>query len=148
ATAITASSAELHGNINPGGNTAAAWFEWGTTTSFGNRTETGLVGDGTITLNLSQSIGSLQSHTTYYFRIVGYNASGNVPGETRTFMTLGDVTNTNTTTTTTTTTTIAELTAGTGDATGVTSNSAMLGGSVNPGGTATAWFDWGTSAAL
>src|SRR5207249_10636222 len=39
ATAITAGSAELHGSINPGGSSAAAWFDWGTTTSLGNRTD-------------------------------------------------------------------------------------------------------------
>jgi hypothetical protein len=99
ATAITASSAELHGVINPGGMSAAAWFEWGTTASLGNR-------------------------TTYYFRIVGYRASGNVPGETRTFTTLGDVATT------------AAWIATTGDAGDVTSNSAIVAGMVNPGGSA------------
>ena len=142
ATAITAGSAELHGSINPGGSSAAAWFEWGTTTSLGNRTDARLVGDGTTTVNLSQPIGNLQPRTTYYFRIVGYHASGSTPGETRTFTTIGDVT------TTTTTTNTATLTATTGDAGEVTANSAALRGSVNPGGTATAWFDWGTTTAL
>jgi hypothetical protein len=62
ATAITASSAELHGTINPGGSPAAAWFEWGATTSFGNRTETRLAGDGTAAVNVSQSTG-IFNHT-------------------------------------------------------------------------------------
>jgi hypothetical protein len=55
APAFTASSAELHGGINPGKTSAAAWFEWGTTASLPNRTETRPVGDGTTTLNVSQS---------------------------------------------------------------------------------------------
>jgi len=136
ATAITASSAELHGVINPGGTSAAAWFEWGTTALLGNRTETRPVGDGTTTVNLSQSVGNLQPRTTYYFRIVGYRASGNVPGETRTFTTLGDVATT------------AALIATTGDAGDVTSSSAIVSGMVNPGGSATGWFEWGTTTAL
>jgi hypothetical protein len=135
ATAITASSAELHGVINPGGTSAAAWFEWGATPTFGNRTETRLVGDGTNTLNLSQSIGNLQPRTTYYFRVVGYQAAGNLPGETRTFTTSGDVA-------------VTELTVTTGDAGDVTSNSAAIAGTVNPGGTASAWLEWGTTTVL
>jgi hypothetical protein len=143
ATAITASPAELHGTINPGGGSSAAWFEWGTTSSFGNRSETRLVGDGTATLNLSQSIGNLQPRTIYYFRIVGYHAGGNVPGDTHTFTTTGDAP-----TRTTTTNTTAALAVTTGDAGDMTSNSAGLTGSVNPGGSAMAWFDWGTSTSL
>jgi hypothetical protein len=143
ATAITATSAELHGTINPGGGSSAAWFEWGTTSSLGTRSETRLVGDGTTTINISQLIGNLQPRTTYYFRLVGYHAAGNVPGDTHTFTTTGDGP-----TTTTTTNNTAPLTVTTGDAGDVTANSATLGGSVNPGGTAMAWFDWGTTAAL
>jgi len=143
ATAITASSAELHGTINPGGGSSAAWFEWGTTSSFGNRSETRFIGDGTTALNLSQPIGNLQPRTTYYFRIVGNHAAGTVPGETHTFTTSGDAP-----TTTTTTNNTSALTVTTGDARDVTSNSAAVAGSVNPGGTAMAWFDWGTSTSL
>src|SRR5262245_29079555 len=124
ATAITASSAELHGTVNPGGGSSAAWFEWGTTSSFGNRTETRLVVDGTTTLNLSQPIGNLQPRTTYYFRLVGYHAAGNVPGETHTFTTSGDGP------TTTTTNNTSPLTAVTGDSRDITSNSVALGGLV------------------
>lgn len=139
ATAITSTSAELHGTINPAGSTAAGWFEWGTTTSLGNRTDTQLVGEGTTAVSLSQTLRNLQPRTTYYFRVVGYRpsaGSSNILGEVRTFTTTGEATTT------------TNITATTGEATGVTSNSASLAGTVNPGGTATAWFDWGTSSSL
>ena len=64
----------------------------GTSASFGNRTDTRLVGDGTTTVNLSP-IGNLQPRTTYYFRIVGYRASANVPGETHDLYDIGRCTN-------------------------------------------------------
>ncbi len=35
---VTTSSAVLLGSVNPNGSTWAGWFEWGTNTSYGNRT--------------------------------------------------------------------------------------------------------------
>lgn len=139
AVSITANSAVLNGTIIPGGTTAAAWFEWGTTTALGTRTETQLVGDGTTIVALTHTLRNLQPRTTYYFRAVGYRpaaGTGNVLGEVRTFTTTGDVSTT------------PGLTLTTGEVTSVTSTSAMLNGVFNPGGAGTVWFEWGTTTSL
>ena len=47
ATAVSATSAELHGTINPGGSPAAAWFEWGATTALGTRMDAQMFIDAT-----------------------------------------------------------------------------------------------------
>src|SRR5207253_1451020 len=69
ATGITFNSADLHGTTNPAGSPTAAWFEWGKTTSFGNRTDAETFAAGTTTaVTFVTSIRNLEPHTTYYFR--------------------------------------------------------------------------------
>src|SRR6185369_17628810 len=64
ATAVTSSSAELHGAIGAGTGPTGAWFEWGTTTSFGSRTDIQVSSDGSTAIAFAQSIRNLQPHTT------------------------------------------------------------------------------------
>src|SRR5712691_6667622 len=50
ATGVTTNSAQLSGTLVPGGaGSAAGWFEWGTTTSLGKRTEPQIFSDGSRT---------------------------------------------------------------------------------------------------
>ncbi len=142
ATAVTANSAELHGAINTGGHTVAGWFEWGTTTSLGKRTDAQVFTDGTPSVALVASIRNLESHTTYYFRAVLYPAVAGVPnlnGEIKTFTTAAGETVPATN----------NIVATTGDATALSSSAATLKGTVNPGGgSVSAWFEWGTATSL
>src|SRR5690242_10630134 len=71
---VTSNSAVLNGTINPGGMIAAGWFEWGTTTSLGTRTDVQMFQDSASPLNFTASLRNLQPHTTYYFRAVGYRS--------------------------------------------------------------------------
>ncbi len=140
-TDVTANSAGLHATLNPGGATAAGWFEWGKTTSLGQRTDPQIFSDGTATsVALSASIRNLDPHTTYYFRAVLYHAvvgGGTINGDVKSFTTAGDASPTTT------------ISVNTGDATGVTSSAATLNGTVNPGGgSVSAWFDWGTTTSF
>src|SRR3989442_9090668 len=64
ATAVTAGSAELHGTINTGGNPAAAWFEWGKTSSLGKPTHPQVFSVGTTSVTPLASIRVLPPHTT------------------------------------------------------------------------------------
>jgi phosphodiesterase/alkaline phosphatase D-like protein len=138
ATAISANSAELHGTINPVG-TAAAWFDWGTSTALGNRTD-GRTITGTTAQSLTATLRGLQPHTIYYYRATAYRSSDSTSalGDIRTF--------------TTTDAAAAEvLTVVTNSASEITTNSALLNGTVNPGvsGTlAAGWFEWGTTTSL
>ncbi len=145
ATAVAASSAELHGTINTGGNAGAGWFEWGTTSSLGKRTDPQVFAVGTTSVTLVTSIRDLAPHTTFYFRAVLYQGVAGAPvinGEIKTFTTAGDAVPT-------TNVPAANVVATTGDATAVTSSGATLNGSINPGsGSVMVWFDWGTSTSL
>ena len=140
-TAVTSNSAELHGTINPAGGATAGWFEWGTTSALGKRTDAQIFPEGTAAITLTASIRNLEPHTTYYFRSVLYRAGAGAPvinGDVKTFTTTGDAAPPTT-----------SITAVTGDATVLTSSAATLNGTVNPGGAAvSAWFDWGTSTSL
>ena len=140
ATAVTAGSAELHGTINTGGNAAAGWFEWGTTSSLGKRTDPQVFAVGTSSVTLVASIRELEPHTTYYFRAALYQGVAGaavINGDIKTFTTAGDAAP------------ATNVVAITGDATAVTSSGATLNGSINPGGgSLSVWFDWGTSTAL
>jgi hypothetical protein len=140
ATAITSTSAALNGTINPGGNSTAVWFEWGTTTSLGTRSDTQLVGEGTSTISLTQTLRNLQPHTTYYFRAVSYRSSSGsgAVGDVKTFTTSDAPAN-------------EVLTVVTNGASEITSTSAVLNATINPGvtgSTAAGWFEWGTTTSL
>jgi uncharacterized repeat protein (TIGR01451 family) len=88
ATSVTGSSAVLNGVsiINDGGS-GNAWFEYGFTTAFGNRTPNQSVGTGTS--NVSRQILGLSQGVNYYFRIVVQNNEGIDYGDVSTFKTTG-----------------------------------------------------------
>jgi Concanavalin A-like lectin/glucanases superfamily/FG-GAP-like repeat len=76
ASAIDAATAALNGTANPGGAATTAWFEWGTTTNYGNIAPTQPVGAGTSNTNFSQIITGLFGGVTYNFRAVASNSFG------------------------------------------------------------------------
>jgi len=80
--------ATLRGSVNPQGWPTEAWFEWGTTTSYGNATPTQNVGSGTSTVPFSFSLGALTPSTTYHYRAVARNQNGTSYGLDQTFTTL------------------------------------------------------------
>src|SRR5437667_11446812 len=65
AMAVSATSADVHGTINPGGSQAAACFECGATTALVTGTDAQTVIDATGTVTFAQSIRSYQPHPTY-----------------------------------------------------------------------------------
>jgi hypothetical protein len=70
------SRADLHGTAQPAGTNTTAWFEWGTTTNYGNVTPAQAVGSGLLNTSYSQTISNVFGGTTYYFRAVASNALG------------------------------------------------------------------------
>jgi hypothetical protein len=127
ASSVDATTATLNGMVNPGGETTGIYFEWGTTTSYGNTTALQNVGSGSSSLAVAQPISGLALATTYHSRLVGFNnASGTNRGSDVSF------------------TTLSPPSPVTQPATGVAANAATLNGFVNPNGAATtAWFEWG-----
>ncbi len=141
ATVLTSSSAQLNGTGNPNGATASGWFRLYTTdpgscsdlvgqrvhpsSSFNLGTGTAAVA---FTYNTNTAIG-LSPGTTYWYCAVANNTHGTSLGAVVTF-----------------TTPPAPPTVSTGSANPITSTSATLNASANPGGgPTTGWFRYSTT---
>lgn len=74
ATNIYSNSATLNGYVsNPIYNSSTyAWFQWGTTTNYGNETNHQAINFG----SFSQNISNLSANTTYHFRAMAQTSSG------------------------------------------------------------------------
>jgi hypothetical protein len=134
---VTATSATLTGTVNPEGQATTYYFQYGTSpTSYGSTTPASPAdaGSGTKNVPVSAPAGSLAANTTYHYRLVATNGSGTTTGADHAFKT-----------------TPAPPAPGapvvaTGGAKAVTSTSATLTGTVNPGGQATTYhFQYGTT---
>jgi len=128
ATAVGATNATLNGFAMLNGASVNGWFEWGTTTNYGNVTSAQLVDGASGSTSFSQLITGLSSGLTYQFRAVVSNSVALVFGANQSF------------------TTAAAPTVSTLPATYAGPNSANLNGVANPDGlTTTAWFQYGTT---
>ena len=76
ATDITATSAVLHGQVDPNGYSTTAWFQWGTTTSYGNTTAATDAGSCHCNYFFIASLTGLTPGTTYHYLA----AAGNIYG--------------------------------------------------------------------
>jgi hypothetical protein len=122
---VKATSAQIWGSVNPMGRPTSAWFEWGTTTNYGNLTSVHDMGSGNSDLSFGAGLGSLTPGTTYYFRVTATNGSGQAYGDGLSF----------------TTQTLPTLTVTTLPATDLTTHSATLNGTVY-GTTEETWAGW------
>jgi hypothetical protein len=132
ATALTGSTATLNGTANANGDNTAVSFEYGLTTAYGS-TATGIpaVVTGTSVTPVLANITGLLPGNTYHFRVKGVNAFGTTYGTDMTFITPA----------------VLPIVI-TGAATGVTSTTATLNGTVNAGGASTTvTFEYGLSTA-
>jgi pimeloyl-ACP methyl ester carboxylesterase len=130
ASSITTTGAQLNGSINPNGSSTTAYFEYGTTTSYGSTSASGNF--GTTVQNIGFSVTGLSPTTTYHFRIVASNSGGTSRGSDMTF----------------TTSTQPASAVQTLAATSVTNTSARVNGFIDPkGSSTTAYFEYGTTAA-
>ncbi|PYJ01789.1 MAG: hypothetical protein DME25_17490, partial [Verrucomicrobia bacterium] len=71
----------LNGDVNPGGASTVAWFEWGTNTSYGNATPSIAVGSGLENVSVSAPLTGLSPRVAYHYRIVATNSAGRAFGE-------------------------------------------------------------------
>ncbi len=88
-TNVSRTSSTLNGQVSPNKSFTQYWFEYGTTTSFGNITSISSAGDGSSALAVSASLSDLKPLTTYYFRLNAQNQFGTVNGSTLNFKTTG-----------------------------------------------------------
>jgi NHL repeat-containing protein len=83
-------TAKLEGKVDPHALQTTYWFEYGTTTAYGNDTPASNeadAGSGIVGLPVSRFIGGLQPATTYHYRLVATNEMGTVQSADATFTT-------------------------------------------------------------
>ncbi len=79
-TAISFSSATLNGTVNPKDLPTAAWFQWGTTTSYGNATSVTNLSAVNANLSVTRPLTGLTPGQTYHVQLVASNSAGVVTG--------------------------------------------------------------------
>ena len=132
---ITSNSATLSAIVNPNGVETTVIFEYGATTDYGhsvNALQSPISGSTDITV--TGQISGLTPSETYHFRIVATNAAGTAIGNDMTFLTNREIV------------AIIIPSVVTGEANGITSDSATLNASVNPNGAeTTVIFEYGAT---
>jgi hypothetical protein len=121
-------SARLNGTVAPNGQATTAYFEYGTTMSYGAKTTAQSIASSAGTTNVSFVLAGLKPGTVYHFRLVATNAAGTGAGVDGAFATTGPPV------------------VITGPAAGIVTSGATLTGSVDPNGRSTSWhFEYGTT---
>jgi len=87
ATNITANSATLNATVNPNGSATTVYFQWGTSTTYGNNTPPQSIGSGTSDISVTANITVPFPNTAYHYRIVAANAGGTSYGLNESFTT-------------------------------------------------------------
>jgi hypothetical protein len=134
ASGVTTTTASLAGSVTPNGPDAKAVFEFGPSTSFGSITSIADVGAGFSPVSITGSLAGLSPRTTYFYRLVSTNSFGTTSGTVKSFTTTGPAT-------APVVVTLAPVSAG--------NTSAVLAGTVNPAGQATAFtIEYGTTTSF
>ena len=86
---VTAKSAQLRGGIYPNGQDTTYWWEYGTTTSYGQEASASNndIGGGTAPVPVNDTLSGLAPGTTYHYRLDAQNQSGTEYGYDYTFTT-------------------------------------------------------------
>lgn len=90
ATSVSETEATLNGTVNPSEQETSYFFEYGTTTAYGQKTTEASAGSGISPVSKSAPVAALTPATTYHFRLVAENATGTGHGGDRTFRTAGE----------------------------------------------------------
>ena len=130
ASPASATSATLFGDATANGSAASAYFEYGTSTSYGSQTSVQAVGSGSSPQSVVAGLSNLQPNTTYHYRLDAVNSNGTSYGIDRSF-----------------TTPPLPTSAVTGNASSLQQLSATLNGTIDPAGLETTYyFSYGTTS--
>jgi uncharacterized delta-60 repeat protein len=88
ASQVVAAQGTINGTVNPNGIITSAWFEYGTTTSYGQTTTSQPQGYGTSANFVSAAISDLTPNTLYHYRIAAQNGETTAYGADMTFTTI------------------------------------------------------------
>ena len=86
--ATAATAAHLRATIYPHGLATTAWFEWGSTSQYGNKTPPKPLGDTIGAVTLEADVSGLTGHSLYHFRAVARNSAATIQGADQVFSTL------------------------------------------------------------
>jgi len=92
----TGPAAQIHKNavtvtgvVSPNNQATTYYFQWGTSTAYGQQTVAAVVPAGTAPVTVSASITGLEARTIFHYRIIAYHGNAAAPpGNDATFMTL------------------------------------------------------------
>jgi hypothetical protein len=88
ASQVGRNTSTLNGVINPNGQSTTWFFQWGTTTSYGNNTTGGTVAGNSASSSVAQALAGLQAGTIFHYRLVGtHGGNATSIGGDRIFMT-------------------------------------------------------------
>jgi hypothetical protein len=87
ASSVEQATAQLNGQLNPNSSSTAYYFQWGTSTAYGNTSGTGSTNNRGTVLPVSVVVTGLTPDTTYHYRLVATNANGTSSGADQTFTT-------------------------------------------------------------
>lgn len=87
ADAISVQGATLHATVDPGGEPTTVYFQYGTSAAYGSTTAVQEAGAGVGPMAVSATVSSLSFGTSYHYRVVAANPSGQASGEDRAFRT-------------------------------------------------------------
>lgn len=92
ATSVTSTSAVLNGTVDPEGQDATYYFQYGTTTAYGLQTAPASAGSGTSQVAVNAQVTALIASTIYHFRLVSTSSGGISYGTDETVGTVGSPT--------------------------------------------------------
>lgn len=73
---LSATGATFQGTVIPNGLATATWFQWGTTTNYGNSTAVTNIGNGGDSVSVSFAATGLVAGVTYHYRVTAVNNLG------------------------------------------------------------------------
>src|SRR5205807_9566092 len=85
----TANAAQLQGGVYPNGSDTTYWWEYGTTSGYGQQTPSVDIGSGNAAVSVTDSLPGLAPGTTYHSRLVAQNSLGTEYGYDFTLTTAG-----------------------------------------------------------
>jgi len=86
ASSVTSNSAVLNGNVYGNGSAISGYFQYGLNTNYSSTT-THFFGSGNPAQDFNEPVAGLAASTTYHYRVVAFNATGQAVGDDVTFNT-------------------------------------------------------------